>query len=205
MKTKYQKHCPVCKQIQTYSNKYNLRYAQRDNKKCRSCIRGSQKTVRCTKFNLASSTAYYTKNCRCSTCVEWYKQYYSSETAIQNRKQYYITRKKDPKFVEQERKRNASLKDYRKNKSLQQKYGITLDDYNKMLKMQKGTCCICKKFPHNKSLAVDHDHKTGKVRGLLCCKCNLRLHEDFIKWSHLAINYINSHSIKVPAAQEWRS
>ena len=40
-----------------------------------------------------------------------------------------------------------------------------------MLAQQKGICLICKKIP-TKRLAVDHNHKTEKVRGLLCIKCN---------------------------------
>lgn len=49
------------------------------------------------------------------------------------------------------------------------KYGITLRTFEEMLVDQKGVCAICKSA--NK-LAVDHDHKTGLVRGLLCYSCN---------------------------------
>ncbi len=57
-------------------------------------------------------------------------------------------------------------------------YGITLADYESMLVGQGGVCAICKLPPKglrtcNKSLQVDHDHKTGKVRQLLCTNCNL--------------------------------
>ena len=54
------------------------------------------------------------------------------------------------------------------------KYGIRLLDYNNLLKKQKGVCGIC----GNKCrvrLAVDHCHKTGKVRGLLCGRCNMAI------------------------------
>ena len=45
--------------------------------------------------------------------------------------------------------------------------------YNEMLVQQDGVCKICKqKEKHDKLLAVDHDHSTGEVRGLLCNKCN---------------------------------
>lgn len=60
------------------------------------------------------------------------------------------------------------VKDY----YLQKKYGITLDDYNKILKKQKGKCWICEAFPKTRRLSVDHSHKTGQVRGLLCHRCN---------------------------------
>jgi hypothetical protein len=67
---------------------------------------------------------------------------------------------------------------------LRYKFGITIEDYNRILDSQGGTCAICdrknstrKKGTHNKqaipmALSVDHDHKTGKIRGLLCNGCN---------------------------------
>ena len=57
-------------------------------------------------------------------------------------------------------------------------YGITEEDYDRMYKEQKGVCAICKKPETRQSkgkttlLCVDHDHETGKVRGLLCHRCN---------------------------------
>lgn len=59
-----------------------------------------------------------------------------------------------------------------KNKRLQRTYGITLDDYNNMYNQQNGVCAICGIKGKAKGLQVDHSHKTGKVRGLLCVSCN---------------------------------
>lgn len=59
------------------------------------------------------------------------------------------------------------------------KYGITLEIYNQMLKSQNFVCKICKQPEASllnnkpKPLAVDHCHKTNKVRGLLCSNCNI--------------------------------
>ncbi len=58
--------------------------------------------------------------------------------------------------------------------NLKAKYGLSLDDYQTMLEQQNGSCMICKAIP-NKHLAVDHCHTTGKIRGLLCGKCNTGL------------------------------
>lgn len=61
---------------------------------------------------------------------------------------------------------------------LKRKYGLTLGDYGRMLAEQGGTCAICGAGPDSErnhrftSLAVDHDHETGQVRGLLCSMCN---------------------------------
>ncbi len=54
-------------------------------------------------------------------------------------------------------------------------YGINIETYNKMFNDQNGCCKICKihQTDLNKNLAVDHSHTTGKVRGLLCHKCNM--------------------------------
>ena len=60
-------------------------------------------------------------------------------------------------------------------------YGITLSTYNKILDSQDGKCRICETdynghhWGHPKALSVDHDHKTGLVRGLLCSSCNYGL------------------------------
>ena len=51
-------------------------------------------------------------------------------------------------------------------------YGITTDDYETIFAYQGGVCAICEQRPVSKRLAVDHDHLTGEVRGLLCSRCN---------------------------------
>lgn len=51
-------------------------------------------------------------------------------------------------------------------------YGLTAADYDALLRLQGGRCAICRAKPKSKRLAVDHDHKTGAVRGLLCSRCN---------------------------------
>ena len=63
-----------------------------------------------------------------------------------------------------------------KNWRLKRDFGISLDDYNRMVESQEGCCLICKDFPPDKSvLVVDHQHSSGNVRGLLCNSCNLLL------------------------------
>lgn len=72
--------------------------------------------------------------------------------------------------------------DKRKDHRLKCMYGIGLEEYKKMYEEQGGLCAICNRpamVLDNKgrvrALSVDHDHITGKVRGLLCNKCNMAI------------------------------
>lgn len=86
-----------------------------------------------------------------------------------------------------------------KNKSFEQKlkrqYGITIQDFNIMLNNQNGLCKLCNKpeiHKTKKKLSVDHCHITGKVRGLLCHRCNvfLGLVKEDISVLNKAIEYL---------------
>jgi hypothetical protein len=59
---------------------------------------------------------------------------------------------------------------------LAQVFNLTPEEYDQILEHQGGKCAICHRLPKpGKRLAVDHDHKTGFVRGLLCFMCNKRV------------------------------
>ena len=64
-----------------------------------------------------------------------------------------------------------------RSRYLLKKYGITEDDYNLLLERQNWSCGVCGRHQRlfKQRLAVDHDHKTGEVRGLLCTYCNRRI------------------------------
>ncbi len=67
----------------------------------------------------------------------------------------------------------AQQAERRRAQRLQKKYGITVEQFDRMMKRQDGRCAICGREPKpGKRLAVDHDHKTHRVRGLLCFTCN---------------------------------
>jgi hypothetical protein len=58
------------------------------------------------------------------------------------------------------------------------RYGITVDEYEAMALAQHGRCAICTTASpggHGKWFCIDHDHATGKIRGLLCQPCNVKL------------------------------
>jgi hypothetical protein len=72
------------------------------------------------------------------------------------------------------RKENADkYKLYWRSRQLRIRYGLTLAQYHERYTQQEGNCAICKK-PFS-TLLVDHNHTSGKVRGLLCKRCNFFL------------------------------
>jgi hypothetical protein len=75
-----------------------------------------------------------------------------------------------------EKRQKISLKynrsEKRRENLLKVNYSLSLAEYNSILLKQNGVCKICGIAPNEKRLYVDHDHKTGKIRGLLCTKCN---------------------------------
>ena len=105
----------------------------------------------------------------------------------------------------EQHRRNPPDPQQRKDAWLRRIYGITLAQYSWMLEVQGGVCAICGQ-PETKrggrngtsdlQLAVDHDHSTGQIRGLLCSDCNraiglLRHDPERLK---AAIHYIEEHS-----------
>jgi len=70
-------------------------------------------------------------------------------------------------------KNKASIGLRHRKRQLKDKFGLTLEQYDDILKLQGNSCALCGNLCQTgKSLAVDHDHNTGKVRGLLCAECN---------------------------------
>ena len=88
-------------------------------------------------------------------------------------------------------------KEYIKNDMLKRTYGISLKEYNLMFEKQKGNCAICNKHQTKfiRNFSVDHDHKTGIIRGLLCHHCNTSLgsFNDDINILKNAIKYLKKH------------
>jgi hypothetical protein len=71
---------------------------------------------------------------------------------------------------------HAAHKDDRKSKQWLREYGLSRAAFDAMIENQHGTCAICRKPGWGgKEPRVDHDHTTGKVRGILCNHCNLAL------------------------------
>ncbi len=99
--------------------------------------------------------------------------------------------------------RNTYYKSYYKNNktiyhkiNLKKNYDLTLEQYNELLEQQNHCCLICHVHQSKlrRKLAVDHSHKSGKIRGLLCTKCNtiLGTFDDNIKLLESAIYYLKA-------------
>jgi len=103
------------------------------------------------------------------------------------------------KYKEENRERFAEVS---RRKQLKFKYGITLEEYNEILQKQNNACAICGTTENNVTgknrgwnFAVDHDHETGEVRGLLCNQCNrgLGMLGDTVESLKKAIQYLETH------------
>ena len=98
-----------------------------------------------------------------------YKQAQMSNTtrwAKANPEKYKIIQKRR----QDKDRKDPSAKLRRRNSMLKRKYGITHGEYLELHKQQNGGCALC--FRQEEILHVDHNHDTGRVRGLLCHQCN---------------------------------
>lgn len=98
-------------------------------------------------------------------------------------------------------KRNRErASEMQRNWRLLNQYGITAADYDRMLADQGGACAICGALSGGRweTLAVDHCHTTGRVRGLLCTPCNqgIGLLRDSVERIHAAISYLEAARVR---------
>lgn len=97
----------------------------------------------------------------------------------------------------------------RRDYELRRAFGLSLSEYSAIVVKQNGVCAICmepenrfykggpaRQTPKKLPLAVDHDHNTGHVRGLLCADCNqaLGLFEDRAQLLRAAARYLEEHA-----------
>ena len=108
------------------------------------------------------------------------RQHIYPEEAKERRKKYYD---ENPEYFKEYRKQNwiknkEAMKETNRVIQYRLKYGITVEEYEILYDKQNGVCAICGQVESRIirgtlcKLSVDHDHETGKVRGLLCQNCN---------------------------------
>lgn len=113
----------------------------------------------------------------------WYKKHGKDAIVLKKRKTLWRSwYDRNKKKIAAQRKTEVYRR-WSRDKHLKLKYGISTKEYNKLLKAQGGKCAICRATPKAKGrrikgytkFCVDHCHKTLKIRGLLCAKCNAAL------------------------------
>lgn len=127
------------------------------------------------------------------------KQYYQDNKAeiATAQRRYYQDHKAE--IIERTKRYGRSHKIETRHNKLIYSYGVGLDEYDKLFTVQEGRCAICGKHQTelSKVLSIDHDHRTGKIRGLLCQNCNLALgnvFDDIWILEH-AIKYLQIHLV----------
>ena len=113
-------------------------------------------------------------------------------------KEYGKKYRKDNKETIKEKKRDYHKKNphVKRRSYLKLEYGLSLADYDEMHKKQGGVCKICKidnpKCQQHKHLYVDHCHSTGRIRGLLCGRCNSAIGHTIVTGKHISVCVVDT-------------
>ena len=114
-----------------------------------------------------------------------------------------LRRSKNPSFKKTEAKRaldryHSMSPAEKRAKMLQSKYGMTLVEWEVMFELQGKSCAICRAQEpgSKKGWATDHDHRTGKVRAILCPRCNITVGRVEILGLVKVSNYLETHNEK---------
>lgn len=155
----------------------------------------------CNKCKLTLDTNFFGKDkgtrdkltTSCKKCRNKYNTEYRKNNPEFIKKINEANRERRKKYYScPERKRKY------KDRNLRYTFGISIEQYEEMLRLQNGKCKICgnlKGSNFHDYLSVDHCHKSGKIRGLLCGQCNVGLgsFRDNTKFLNLAINYLKEN------------
>jgi hypothetical protein len=178
-----------------------------------------KKIKRCEKHNLEKKEIGKNKQLRCNECFNEYRRNYNlkniEKVKEKNKKYNALTKQRREEWTRQDRKENPerhkeygrryyhlNFIQYQANRTAR-KYGLSYDDYIEMIKLSNDKCAICNQEEKRRlgkqekltQLSIDHNHKNGKVRGLICYGCNLIIGyaEDNIQLLKNAISYLEKH------------
>jgi hypothetical protein len=145
----------------------------------------------CLESKELSDFSYGKKTCKPCRSQEEINKYWQEPEKFRAKKN-----NEDKKVVRERRNRwSKENPEYMYNWHLQKTYGLSLEDYNKRKEEQQNCCAICKVEIFSR-LFVDHCHKSGKVRKLLCSQCNsgLGMFKDNPELLVAAADYIKEHN-----------
>ncbi len=164
------KICTKCNQEKPVSEFYKDRHSK------------DELQYRCKKCSNAQSNV---------TSKSYYRSHKEQRSAYH--KGFYLKHKKE--IRERQNKFRNSHRELVTDRELKRRFGITLCEYKERLAAQGNVCAICNSPRNGMALSVDHDHKTGKVRGILCSACNTVLGHarDNINILEKAIAYLRVH------------
>lgn len=187
MKTKI---CSFCKKIKSVKDFYpHKRHKDKLTDCCKSC----------GKFK---SNRYYTIN-KMKVLQKAQQRNKKLTTKQRERRKKYTNKYYKENIEEMRKQKREYARKWRKNNPdkdrinrLKRKYNLTPEDIMEMLRKQNNKCAICNKFLSY--YVIDHNHKTGKVRGLLCCSCNTAIgkFKDSISQLQKAIKYLRIEELK---------
>lgn len=181
---KYRNECKICHneyQRNRYLEKLGKHkrtarkdFRESDPKQCIKC--GQVKPL--TEFTFHNRDKGQHRNF-CHDCEkDWIRKYHKSPQGKDARKEWVENNKeKIEEYIKLYKKYpifKENMRRYSRKNTLKQ-FGLTQEDYDKILQSQNGHCAICGNGTNGnkKNFCVDHDHETGKVRGLLCHNCNV--------------------------------
>lgn len=175
--------------------------------------RTERRRLNLTEEDHGKVSSYQHCGCRCELCkkawreyMQWrrdnipgeresknkwqrtYRHKYIEKTRELWRETYHRAKERDPEGLKQ-RRRETNLR--KKAKAL----GVDVEVLRRIEKTQNGRCAICGSAQKKKSLSVDHCHKTGRVRGMLCQDCNFGLgkFKDSPTLLQTAISYLEGY------------
>lgn len=170
------------------------RAVRKEQKELRKALREKLNLKLCNQcIVLKSCGSFYTHSGGGNSQVEVCK-----ECCRKNEKRRKATNPDYPLQRKRTREKLRAHPEIRKAYHLKDSFGISLECYERKLAEQGGKCAICKTDGSllKRKLAVDHDHKTGKIRGLLCGSCNTALGslKDSFEIVQAAANYLRYHA-----------
>lgn len=160
---------------------------------CSRCKSHKNKSEFSSDRTRKSGLSYWCKSCQSANAT-------TPEKRARKRELFRLNNSLPENIAKRIERRDSVEQRARIHKTMRQyRYGLSPEDHHKLLDKQNGVCAICKK-PETKivngkliPLSVDHDHVTGKVRGLLCRTCNNALGQfkDSLENLYSAIKYLS--------------